>query len=52
MNVPALQVGRRAPDFSLPSTRGPGSPPQRASLGDFQDRWLLLLFYSRDFSLV
>lgn len=52
MNVPALQVGRRAPDFSLLSTRGPGSAPKRVALADFRDRWLMLVFYARDFSLV
>jgi len=46
------QVGRRAPDFALPCTQGPGSAPREVSLADFQDRWLMLLFYSRDFSLV
>jgi peroxiredoxin len=44
-------VGTRAPAFSLPCTEGPGSG-RRVSLDDYLDRWLLLLFYSRDFSLV
>jgi alkyl hydroperoxide reductase subunit AhpC/predicted Ser/Thr protein kinase len=45
-------VGRRAPAFLLPSTQGPGTARRRVSLDDFQDRWLMLLFYPRDFSLV
>jgi alkyl hydroperoxide reductase subunit AhpC len=45
-------VGTRAPNFSLPCTQGPGSEQKQVSLDDFLDRWLMLLFYSRDFSLV
>ena len=45
-------VGNRAPDFSLPCTAGPGSPRRQVSLDDYADRWLILLFYSRDFSLL
>ena len=45
-------VGTRAPDFSLPRTEGPGSARRQVSLHDYADHWLILLFYSRDFSLV
>jgi alkyl hydroperoxide reductase subunit AhpC len=45
-------VGRRAPGFELECTTGPGGERRRISLDDFQDRWLMLLFYPRDFSLV
>jgi alkyl hydroperoxide reductase subunit AhpC len=45
-------VGTRAPDFSLTCTRGPGSERQQVSLADYADRWLVLMFYPRDFSLV
>jgi hypothetical protein len=45
-------VGARAPNFSLPITMGPRSERRLASLADYQDRWLVLLFYPRDFSLV
>jgi alkyl hydroperoxide reductase subunit AhpC len=45
-------VGTRAPNFSLVSTEGPGSGRRHVSLDDYLDRWLLLLFYPRDFSLV
>ena len=44
-------VGRRAPSFDLPGTRGPGST-RRVKLADYRDRWLVLVFYPRDFSLV
>jgi peroxiredoxin len=45
-------VGSRAPDFSLPCTEGPGSTRRQVSLDDYIDRWLVLVFYSRDFSLL
>lgn len=45
-------VGSRAPDFSLVSTQGPGSARRSITLDDFRDRWLLLLFYPRDFTLI
>ncbi len=48
MTARVAVVGTRAPDFSLPSTSAAGS----AALADYLDRWLLLLFYPRDFSLV
>ncbi len=44
-------VGKRAPQFDLSCTRGPGSR-QQVRLDDFGDRWLILVFYPRDFSLV
>lgn len=52
MATRSAAVGTRAPAFSLPCTEGPGSGPRRVSLDDYLDRWLMLLFYSRDFSLV
>src|SRR5262245_63569713 len=52
MAARSATVGARAPDFSLPITMGPGSERRLASLVDYQDRWLMLLFYPRDFSLV
>jgi alkyl hydroperoxide reductase subunit AhpC len=35
----------------LPCTQGPGAT-RRVSLADYRDRWLILAFYPRDFSLV
>ncbi len=52
MTAGSSLVGARAPDFSLPCTRLPGSDRQRVSRNDFLDRWLILMFYPRDFSLV
>jgi alkyl hydroperoxide reductase subunit AhpC len=51
MDGPTATVGRRAPKFDLPCTRGPGLAG-RAALADYRDRWLVLVFYPRDFSLV
>jgi peroxiredoxin len=52
MAMRSVMVGTRAPNFSLLCTEGPGSARRRVSLDDYLDRWLLLLFYSRDFSLI
>lgn len=45
-------IGNPAPPFDLPCTRFPDPSRHRASLQDYRGRWLLLLFYPRDFSLV
>jgi peroxiredoxin len=45
-------VGTRAPAFRIPCTQGPGAPPGEVSLEDYADRWLVLVFYPRDFSLL
>lgn len=45
-------VGSLAPDFSLPTTANVAGTPQPASLAAFRGRWLMLVFYPRDFSLV
>jgi alkyl hydroperoxide reductase subunit AhpC len=52
MPARAAMVGTRAPNFSLLCTEGPPAEPRQVSLDDYLDRWLMLLFYSRDFSLV
>jgi eukaryotic-like serine/threonine-protein kinase len=51
MEIQTASVGKRAPDFVLPCTRGPGST-RPVALTDYRDRWLILVFYPRDFSLV
>ena len=48
----SAMVGTRAPSFSLLCTDEPGSERRRVTLDDYLDRWLMLLFYSRDFSLI
>lgn len=45
-------VGRMAPDFTLPCTSLPGSDRQQVSLSDYREKWVILVFYPRDFSLV
>jgi peroxiredoxin len=45
-------VGTRAPAFSLPCVDSPSEAVRQVSLEDYLDRWLILLFYPRDFSLV
>lgn len=45
-------VGSPAPDFSLTCTTGPGTAVTGARLSDYRGRWLMLVFYPRDFSLV
>jgi alkyl hydroperoxide reductase subunit AhpC/tRNA A-37 threonylcarbamoyl transferase component Bud32 len=45
-------VGKRAPDFDLLCTQGSDATRRRVTLGDYRDRWLILVFYPRDFSLV
>ena len=52
MAMQSATVGRRAPDFTISCTRGPVSEPQQCRLADYQDRWLLLVFYPRDFTLI
>ncbi|KAJ2357223.1 Peroxiredoxin-1 [Coemansia erecta] len=44
-------VGRPAPQFSAPAVQ-PDSTFTRLSLGDFNGRYLILLFYPRDFTFV
>lgn len=46
------KVGSRAPAFSLRAVSGSGDTFFDTSLDEYLDRWLVLLFYPRDFSLV
>jgi peroxiredoxin len=52
MAMRGAMVGTRAPNFSLPCTDGRPGEQKQVSLDDYLDRWLLLLFYPRDFSLL
>ena len=45
-------VGTIAPAFELPCTRCPDTGARSARLADYAGRWLILMFYPRDFSLV
>src|SRR5262249_49105174 len=51
MEIQTARVGKRAPQFEMPCTQGPGTTRQ-VRLDDFRDRWIMLIFYPRDFSLV
>ena len=46
------KVGTRAPGFTLSVVNGSGSERGQVTLDDYVDRWLMLMFYPRDFSLV
>lgn len=48
----AAIVGKRSPGFSIPAIDGMGRNQFQASLDDFDDRWVILLFYPRDFSMI
>jgi alkyl hydroperoxide reductase subunit AhpC len=52
MDRQPAQVGMRAPAFALDLTRGSERERRQVTQDDFLNRWLLLLFYPRDFSLV
>jgi alkyl hydroperoxide reductase subunit AhpC len=45
-------IGNPAPCFELPCTRFPDPARVRLSLADYRGRWLVLVFYPGDFSLV
>jgi alkyl hydroperoxide reductase subunit AhpC len=48
----ATLIGNPAPAFNLPCTRVLDPSRSRVSLADYRGRWLLLVFYPSDFSLV
>jgi len=48
----ATLIGNRAPSFDLACTRFPDVGRTRASLDQYRGRWLVLVFYPSDFSLV
>ncbi|QEH36722.1 Serine/threonine-protein kinase PknL [Aquisphaera giovannonii] len=45
-------IGNPAPAFDLACTRFPDPSRSRVRLEDYRGRWLLLMFYPRDFSLI
>lgn len=47
-----LALGMPIPDFELPAVDGSGRVVENCRPGNHLGRWLLLLFYPRDFSLV
>lgn len=50
--MPSTYVGQPAPAFDLPCTRHPDPDRSRARLADYRGRWLVVVFYPRDFSMV
>lgn len=52
MSATSTHVGKLAPDFDLPCTKTAESSAGRARLADYRGRWLTLVFYPRDFSLI
>jgi alkyl hydroperoxide reductase subunit AhpC/predicted Ser/Thr protein kinase len=45
-------IGNPAPAIDLPCTRFPDPSRTRVSLADYRGRWLVLVFYPSDFSLI
>ena len=52
MTAQQAMVGTRAPAFSLPCSGEAGSTRKSVALEDYQERWLVLMFYPRDFSMI
>jgi eukaryotic-like serine/threonine-protein kinase len=50
--VPRLLIGQPAPKFDLPCTRPTADAPGRFVLEEHRGRWVLVLFYPRDFTFV
>jgi alkyl hydroperoxide reductase subunit AhpC len=50
-SIPAL-IANPAPPFDLPCTRFPDPTRTRVRLAEYRGRWLVLVFYPGDFSLV
>ena len=48
----AAKVGEPAPDFALTCVGGQDEAPRGVRLSDYSGRWLMLIFYPRDFSFV
>jgi alkyl hydroperoxide reductase subunit AhpC len=48
----ATLIGNLAPAFDLPCTRFAEPGQERVALSDYRGRWLVLVFYPRDFSLI
>ncbi|MEG6584719.1 peroxiredoxin [Dendrosporobacter sp. 1207_IL3150] len=47
-----LKVGKKAPDFSMSTTKNLESLDHVVSLSDYQGKWLVLFFYPLDFTFV
>lgn len=47
-----LQVGKKAPDFDMPSTKDMKTLKENVKLSDYKGKWLILFFYPLDFTFV
>ena len=47
-----LQVGKRAPDFDMPSTNDMKGLKENVRLADYKGKWLVVFFYPLDFTFV
>lgn len=47
-----LQVGKRAPEFDMPSTKDMKSLSQNVRLSDYKGKFLVMFFYPLDFTFV
>ena len=51
-NTERLRIGHPAPDIDLPCTRPMLDHPERFRLADQRGRWVMVVFYPRDFTFV
>ncbi len=51
-NNKRAKVGRKAPDFRMPSTKNLDKLNEDVSLADYAGKWLILFFYPLDFTFV
>ena len=47
-----LQVGKKAPDFNMLSTKNLETLNERVTLEDYKGKWLILFFWPFDFTFV
>jgi peroxiredoxin 2/4 len=47
-----LQVGKKAPDFDMPSTKDLKALKDNVRLSDYKGKWLVMFFYPLDFTFV
>lgn len=47
-----LQVGQKAPDFNMASTKDLNTLAENVKLSDYAGKWLVLFFYPLDFTFV
>jgi peroxiredoxin (alkyl hydroperoxide reductase subunit C) len=47
-----LQVGKKAPDFDMPSTKDMKTLKENVRLSDYKGKFLVMFFYPLDFTFV